>query len=1645
MPPNTERDPNPSEKDPSAKSADTESRGKKRKDKSPEEEARRTQALNSLNEIIDLIAPLDPDLQVSKLRSLLAVAQDNLKREIEAMLRLKEAEVQEKGRPQGQHEHKEAQDQSKARQQGNSEQESDQHKEAKEEYVKQNMGLLEDMLGVKESVGEKIDFLEKHKGEFPDPETQTEINKRIQQLRDQGEGRPSPQPPEGGGGGTEPPPDTTEGGEGGEQDPEILELAEIERKYMEAHRKHGEYYVKDIAYRTNTDLGDDKGRNEEEYWQKEINRLLELKKTKIKSIEKRRDELKEAAERIDEDSDEYKEYKKLLSDLKEGNIHKNEAREIRDSNLNITQLESRLNGVQGPNRKDRTSLRESIKINDFKITQLENELMRGNQDPTIERRIDSLRIEDENLKARIGVQNAIYQRIAELKLEGDEARGIPSDRRYSEFKKLEEKKKAYNKLANQINQYREGEIESRSKDFRGERNFLTAHKLYEENKGIDSKEAKKYHDLIDSYFEEARSRGYLRVFTETFDKILEDARKRSRQARSSELIIDPSEYPKIFAAINQFLLNPQTIMEEQLKEEVRLGKRAGEIDAAGNIKLTQEDDLSKFEGLTRVWLERAKKYFERHQSGEEIKPEESFRYEYTAQQEEGRYWATTWSGYYDITARSLEQFEAAVTSFSTYLTSGAIERDPQKLLQQLQYFEQDYSSKADANLHTKAERDQAAAFRHQLRAYVGFWSADYFASLANTQAYKEIMANTLNGLEGMSVMSATMKAHGGLVGLAIRLMDRDKRFLNLTRYHGENGNFALDSTFRDEQGPVVTKSGDLEYEVRVKTEQLLTEELAIYDLRRTIAGIDNPTLEESADQRNANLNNLVHFQTTDKFMGHFKIDTRAYNIRQALREGGKISREDADYYKDKINQAKAAVGFARVAHSALGERALKAAPSYIIEIRKKAENGNYLDQNDLEINSEGKLLYNGNPISRKAFIEEIERKQRVGQQIPEGLLEIYNREKTDLAFLRAVAQKQASAQKLSSKEQERYWKLKDKVPKSKEAKRQFWRKLFSVAKGKGSLYDDALVEGLGFKMERTDYVSKELAIKYMQFAENLARIMATMENKKRKDRGEELLTAYDIAKKAKAFRWQARRQIDLHGLQAKILDERGEEVFFKGQAAKVIDVINGFEVHEAQFLKEGKGTIDLESAVSVTTLVKDIAKERGLTKAQVDQQIESLKQEAKQKLEQLKREQGYIAVDFDGASSHAISQWNDQTYLALQHEIRSQILQPATLEAALRIRQGKSKPEEEDIVASLLLQIDPTLERIRHVEIEADNIALIHAHVEQSFQGHWRIIRELDRLFIDVAGEQPDKRTYYGIPNERFAIKELIWNANKVAREPERFARRAWALIPESPVHWSSLADTMGQDLSGMMGIFERSSWFNKEINKEVTDSNVTAAWYENIIKAYDVYVMFAKSGKVSTNPNEIVTSLLIKPFNDLDASEKINDFVKAMMNPANEISMYQGMRPLLGRLEALLKGVEAMDNTRASKGALWLEYADIFFDEDGKRAKVLYYDEHSGEVDKSDSKKQIEVMEDGEKRIVRHYISNPNVMKDTGSGAHSAYTFYREFIRYANEFGVDDYKAQAWAIWMMGKKGSKRKKSDAEFKDFWDWFGSKAIRTYPE
>jgi hypothetical protein len=469
-----------------------------------------------------------------------------------------------------------------------------------------------------------------------------------------------------------------------------------------------------------------------------------------------------------------------------------------------------------------------------------------------------------------------------------------------------------------------------------------------------------------------------------------------------------------------------------------------------------------------------------------------------------------------------------------------------------------------------------------------------------------------------------------------------------------------------------------------------------------------------------------------------------------------------------------------------------------------------------------------------------------------------------------------------------------------------------------------------------------------------------------------------------------------------------------------------------------------------------------------------------ERAQQLAEEKGYAALDFDEITTHVLSQSCKEIYLSLQQEIRSQLLRSSTREGALRIRRGVSRPEEEDVICSMLLQIDPTLTRLRATNDDA-NIELIGAQVYGSFWSHFRIIRELDRQAIDE--ETGRQEVYYGVPNERFAWKELLWSSNKLSREAKRYGRRGWLFFANSPVHAMSFAERFGTDISASLGIMSRSDYLARQTEMEVTDSNVLADIVDRIGKSYEVLVRFAKGGTLG---QEQVTPLCLKPFDNLDAAET-QHIERSVSMRSLIIRIYQDLQKNLGRCEKVIRAVEAQDNPVATSGAMFLETADVrYVTEDGRTYEptdldIRFVDRVTGEAIEPD---RPEVPSEGiydraEVLIRRHDgtasaghgkridtegyvvdkkrkrkkvyglfgfemadpswkdITSVDTTTATGSGALMAEEWFEStFIPYAESLGREQYAAQAWVIDYMGKHIGV-----GELDTFWKWFASKVIR----
>lgn len=313
-------------------------------------------------------------------------------------------------------------------------------------------------------------------------------------------------------------------------------------------------------------------------------------------------------------------------------------------------------------------------------------------------------------------------------------------------------------------------------------------------------------------------------------------------------------------------------------------------------------------------------------------------------------------------------------------------------------------------------------------------------------------------------------------------------------------------------------------------------------------------------------------------------------------------------------------------------------------------------------------------------------------------------------------------------------------------------------------------------------------------------------------------------------------------------------------------------------------------------------------------------------------------IDFQSAVKHIYSRYTTHTYWGYQGENRHMILRTDLYAAAKRIRAGLSRPEDEDILATQLLLIDPTLKRLtgyrdpkeralgRNNEEDDVEIRFFQAAVEESFSNHARINRALFEAFLPADGYRGEMHAGFKFEDWGGTMRFVMGIKELCATQPERFDRRGISLIAMTPVYVDSMAALWGQD--GVMGAV---SMFADKIGdighqKMVSQFGITKfiTLIDDGVRLYDALI-----GTVVDQEGVHKEGLYMKPTNNnefLHAFARFENQIKS--DPKQQLEFLKALRESFGRLEAVLKIMRPMySDHRNAGGALNLEAIDLFLD----------------------------------------------------------------------------------------------------------------------
>ncbi len=310
-------------------------------------------------------------------------------------------------------------------------------------------------------------------------------------------------------------------------------------------------------------------------------------------------------------------------------------------------------------------------------------------------------------------------------------------------------------------------------------------------------------------------------------------------------------------------------------------------------------------------------------------------------------------------------------------------------------------------------------------------------------------------------------------------------------------------------------------------------------------------------------------------------------------------------------------------------------------------------------------------------------------------------------------------------------------------------------------------------------------------------------------------------------------------------------------------------------------------------------------------------------------------IDYQTAVKSIYSRYTTHTYWGYQPENSHMLLNHKIFEAAKRIRAGLSRPEDEDILATQLLIVDPTLKRLiindetaQEKEFENDErtkeVTLLQSAVEESFLSHVYIVKDLYKSFLPQTGNAGKMRTGYnwedwgGMMRFTMGIRELA------ASQPTRFARRLAAGISFAPMFIDSMPAIWGA--GGVLGAV---SMFSDKIKDKAQQGIVSQFGITKFIDQIDGANGLYAALIGTVHEGKHVEGWWMKPTNNNEFQHKwggLEDDIDTL--PKTQLEFLKDLRESFGRLETVIKLMRPLySDTRNAGGALRLEKVDIFLE----------------------------------------------------------------------------------------------------------------------
>lgn len=311
---------------------------------------------------------------------------------------------------------------------------------------------------------------------------------------------------------------------------------------------------------------------------------------------------------------------------------------------------------------------------------------------------------------------------------------------------------------------------------------------------------------------------------------------------------------------------------------------------------------------------------------------------------------------------------------------------------------------------------------------------------------------------------------------------------------------------------------------------------------------------------------------------------------------------------------------------------------------------------------------------------------------------------------------------------------------------------------------------------------------------------------------------------------------------------------------------------------------------------------------------------------------------FAALSDDFRNRYTDHTYWYYQGNTRDTILTDKVREAAERIMLGLSRPEDEDILATARLVVDPTGCRIRkfpdrHQQRET---TLIAAAVLESFQDKQRTRHAIHRAFLPSDGFEG--RMQAGYRNEDWAGYDRFTMGFEefAAQQPLRLMRRGAAWIANVPMEHDAAGPRWG--VHGVGGAVKAMADDIKDIAHQgiVSQFGLTKIFevLHQAVRKFEAVV-----GYTDPKTGEHVFGLGEKPTDNNERLHKhYEDAIKGdlLSNPSKAIPFIYDFKEAFSRLQTLVHVMRVVDTDNDnSAGALNLEEVDVFLEDDSYNLEI--------------------------------------------------------------------------------------------------------------